>query len=111
METFNQIAKSDYDILPLLDRREQEELYQYVSRLSLYIAYFEENENIIEQVFDDMTRDKAEYRKRMSFRQYLEEIFKAKKALETSLEKKNLITTRLLQTMHMLYESFTKKEI
>ena len=111
METFDQIVKSGRDIVPLLDRREQEEMYQYVNRLSLYIAYFEENENVIEQVFDDMTKDKEKYRQQMTFQQYLEELFKAKKALETTLEKKNLITTRLHQAINSSYESIAEKEI
>lgn len=111
METFDQVVKSGRNIVLLLDRREQEEPYQHVNRLSCYIAYFEENENVIEQVFDDITKDKAKYREQMSFQQYLEELFKAKKALETTLEKKNLITTRLHQAINSSYESMAEKEI
>ena len=95
MESFNQIVKSGHDILPFLDCRAKEQKYQHYNRLSLYLSYFEEYENIIQEVLNDITKDEEEYRKQMKYSQYLEEQEKAKKELERILRNKTLLSERL----------------
>lgn len=107
MEPHNQVITCEL----FLNYRPKEELSQFINRLSWYISCFEEREIIIEEVFNDMVRDREKYREQMRLHEFFEEISKANHALKNVLEKKRLVEMRLRQVTNTLCASMAMKRI